>query len=366
MSVAIPISTSVDLLNQLVTAVVTHGGSDLHLRTGAPPFMRAGGQLIRLECPPLSAATVQEVIRLTVGDTPVPAGASSFEYSYEQANTARFRVHAFRERAQLGVCLRAIPFRVPAFQELRLPPVVKALATAEPGLVLVTGATGSGKSTTLASMLHHMAAQETLHILTLEDPVEYRFQGTRSCVTQRELGRDVPTFREGLQAALREDPDVMFIGEIRDTETLEVVMHAAESGHAVFSTFHTGSALKTVQRIIGMHAPVEQPAVRARLADCLRGSISQLLLQRRGLRQRVLATEVLVNNYRIKEAIRDPQKVSGIPQVLEKSNEQLMHTFDQSLMALVREGLVAADHAALHAASPTDFRRSLTLAGVQE
>lgn len=366
MTAAIPINASVDVLQQLLGAAVNSGASDLHLRVGCPPFVRAGGQLVPMQSSAFDAGLITDLIRLTAGDTPVPSGASSFEYSYEHHNTARFRVHVFRERGQLAMCLRAIPHRVPAFAELRLPAAIKSLATSGPGLVLITGATGSGKSTTAASMLNHVVSQEAIHLLTVEDPVEFRFTSTRSCISQREVGRDAPDYVEALRAAMREDPDVLFIGEIRDSQSLDVALHAAESGHAVYSTFHTHGGLKTIQRIISSFSAEEQVTVRNRLADALRGVVSQVLLPRKGLRARVLATEITVNNYRVKECIRDPQRTATLPQVLEKGGDQGMHTFDQSLSQLVRDGLITVETALTHAASPADFKRALTLAGVQE
>lgn len=366
MTAAIPINASVDVLQQLMAAVVNSGASDLHLRVGSPPFVRAGGQLVAIQSGAFETQLLMDLIRLTAGDTPVPSGASSFEYSYDHQASARFRVHVFRERGHLAMCLRFIPFRVPTFAELRLPAAIKTLATSNPGLVLITGATGSGKSTTAASMLNHLAAQEAVHLLTVEDPVEFRFTAGKSCVSQREVGRDTPSYLEALRGAMREDPDVLFVGEIRDAEALDVALHAAESGHAVFSTFHTHGGLKTIQRIIASFPSEEQTNARNRLADALRGVVSQLLLPRKGLRARVLATELTVNNYRVKECIRDPQRTASLPQVLEKGADQGMHTFDQSLTQLVRDGHITVETAMIHAASPADFKRMLVLAGVQE
>jgi twitching motility protein PilT len=203
-----------------------------------------------------------------------------------------------------------------------------------------------------------------IHLLSVEDPVEYRLSANSSCITQREVGRDCVSLHEGLVQAMREDPDALFIGEIRTQESLEVAMQAAETGHAVFSSFHTGSALKTVMRVISMYPADEQLSARARLADCLRAVVCQMLVARKGANARVLTTEVMVNNYRVKECIRDPSRTAALPQVLEKSREQGMHTFDEDMLLMVRDGIITVDTALAHASSPNDLRRALSLAGV--
>jgi twitching motility protein PilT len=214
-------------------------------------------------------------------------------------------------------------------------------------------------------MLRHVASSEALHVITIEDPVEYRLTDSPSCISQREVGRDTASYADALKAALREDPDLLFVGEIRDSQSLEVVLQAAETGHAVISTFHTGTALKTIQRLLAMLPGDDQSALRSRLADTLRGIISQRLLPRKGTRGRVLCCEVLLNNYSIKECIKDAAKLPTIPAVLERSGDQRMHTFDKYLAALVREGLVAPDVAISYATTPGDFKRTLNLQGTE-
>jgi len=304
------------------------------------------------------------MISVTAGDRLKEGETGDLEYSFEQPFGARFRAHAFHERGRWALALRVIPQRIPTFQELRLPPVVKTLALAEPGLTLVTGPTGNGKSTTLAAMMQHLTTSEMVHLLTIEDPIEYMFVGVASCVSQREVGRDVTDSQAALRSALREDPDVLLIGEIRDLPTLEVAIHAAESGHAVFSSFHTHGAAKTIQGAIGLFPTEQQSLARARLADCLRAVVSQVLLPRRGARGQVLATEVLVNNYRVREYIRDPARTPSLAQVLEKSGDQHMHTFDQCLLAMARDGVIEPSAALLAATAPSDLRRSLALLGI--
>lgn len=338
-------------------------GSDLHLRAEAPPFVRVDGALSRANLPALSAEDLEQALLLTSGRTLEQITRADFEYSYDAVGVGRFRGHAFRENGRWALTFRIIPTQVPAFAELRLPAVVKVLSERAPGLTLIVGPTGSGKTTTAAAMLRYLAMAECAHIVTIEDPIEYRLTDTKSCVSQRELGRDTPNYTDALKAVLREDPDLIFLGEIRDPESLMVALQAGETGHSVIATFHTGNATQTIQRLLGMFSPEDQVMARERLADTLRGIICQRLMPRKGTRGRVLVTEVLVNNYSVRECLRDPGKLKSLHAVLERSKQEQMHTLDQDLVALVREGLVDAEVAVANAASPQDMRRNLTLQG---
>jgi twitching motility protein PilT len=293
----------------------------------------------------------------------VDRGTTEWEYSFEELTGTRYRGHVFLVNGQVALTIRVIRALVPGFQELRLPVAVKVLTERMPGLVLVTGPTGSGKTTTAASMLKHLAATAPAHIVTIEDPVEYRILSPTSCVSQREVGRDTRSYADGLHAAMREDPDVLFIGEIRDRTTLEVALQAAETGHLVISTFHTGSALQTIQRMWSMFGPEDQAPIRERIADALRGIICQRLLPRAKVRGRILATEVLINGYATREVLRDPGKLKTLPSVLERSGDKHMHTLDQSLAALITDQLVDPVVALGQATAPNDIRRNLNLAG---
>ena len=348
---------------RLLEAAVAARASDVHLRANTAPFVRVDGVLSRTTGSAMSSELIEKVIAATSGRDPgqVP---DRFEYSYQCQNIVRVRAHAFRESGQWALSLRVIPFAIPSFSDLRLPPVVKTLAESGPGLVLITGPTGSGKSTTVASILHYLTSHETVHLVTIEDPVEFRIGDVPSCVSQREIGRDSPSVTEALRELLREDPDVIFIGEIRDLPALEVAMQTAETGHAVYSTFHTATALKTIQRLIAMFPADEQPAARARLADSLRGVLCQRLLPRKDSRGRVLCTEVMINNYAVKDCIRDPVRTPGIPAIIERSSDQQMHTFDKCLASLVRESLVVPEVALAYATAPADFRRALNFPGL--
>ncbi len=353
------------MVAKLLQAAVSLRASDIHLRAGAPPYVRVDGSLSKTTGGVVSAELIEDIIKVTSGRDTTQAKSPSWEYSYSAPGLARFRGHVFRESEHWALTLRVIPLAIPTFGDLRLPPVVKVLGESAPGLVLITGPTGSGKSTTAASILYYMTSHETVHLVTIEDPVEYRIADVPSCVSQREIGRDAHSMPDALKSLLREDPDAIFISEIRDLEALEVAMQVAETGHAVYATFHTATAVKTVQRIVAMFPPEEQLTARARLADSLRGVISQRLLPRKGSRGRVLCTEVLINNYAVKECIRDAARTPAIQAVLERSADQQMHSFDQCLAGLVREGVVSAEVAMGYATTPADFRRMLNFPGLQ-
>ena len=351
------------MIGRLLQAALALGASDIHLRAGEPAFVRVDGLLSKTNGSPIAAETIEEIIANS-GRARVERCDGSWEYSGEVEGVARYRGHAFRQSGRWALALRIIPNKIPSFAELRLPPVVKSLSEWGPGLVPVTGPTGSGKSTTAASILQYLVNRETVHLITLEDPVEYRFAGGSSCVSQREIGRDIGSAQEGLRSLLREDPDVVFISEIRDLAGLDTALQAAEAGHSVYTTFHTASGLKTIQRMIAMFPQDEQTAVRARLADTLRGVLCQRLLPRKGGRGRVLCVEVLINNYSVKECIRDPARTATLQATLERSQDQQMQTFDHCLAGLVRDGLVALEVAMAQAHAPADFRRLMSFPGL--
>ncbi|RMG18793.1 MAG: PilT/PilU family type 4a pilus ATPase [Deltaproteobacteria bacterium] len=357
-------SAASQLLKKLLEGVAKHGASDLHLRVGQVPYVRLDGKLAETKAKPLTDVMMDEILQLTSGIRPSEDMNGEFEFSFDAPDVARFRGHAFRDSNGWSLSLRAIPYEIPDFRQLRLPPVAKVLSEPIAGLVLVTGPTNSGKSTTVASMLHHLCSSEIVNLVTIEDPVEYRISGTPSCVSQREVGRHTDSWHSALAAVLRENPDVIFIGEIRDRDTLDVAMRAAETGHTVFTTFHTATAVQTVQRIIGMYPAEEQETARARLADALRGVLCQRLLPRKGTRGRILASEVMMGTFSIKEAIRDPARTRTIPAILERSGDQHMRTLDQSLAELCSQGLVEMQVALAHAVSPNDLKRGLSLSGM--
>ena len=348
---------------EIINAAREHGASDIHIRAVGPAFFRAAGKMTALPQPRFSADELLRLIEITsrrdVRSFPPSVGA--FEYSFEQRDVFRLRCHAFRELAGWALAIRLVPLQLPGFADLRLPPVVKQLAEPRPGMVIVAGPTGSGKSTTCAAMLEYLAANASVHMVTVEDPIEHRIHPMSSLVSQREVGLHTSSFAEGFRAAMREDPDVLFVGEMRDRDSLEAAINAADTGHMVLTTFHTPTALHTIRRLIGSYASDEQANVRERLADALRGIICQRLVPRAQGLGRVLATEVLVNNYSVKEYVRDAVKLRGLEQLMERSNDQNMHTIDQSLIQLTRAKLVDPTVALAFASSPTNMRRALSL-----
>jgi twitching motility protein PilT len=350
------------LLIDLLKGTAQVRASDLHLRAESVPFIRIDGALQRVSGTALTTEQLAAIIQETSGRRPNNT-PEEWEYSFEETHGTRYRGHVFQVNGKPALAVRVIPAVVPSFQELRLPPVIKSLAEKCPGLVLITGPTGSGKTTTAASMLKFLAASAPLHVVTIEDPIEYRLVEPGSCISQREVGRDTRSFEDGLHAAMREDPDVLFIGEIRDRSTLDVAIQAAESGQLVIATFHTGNSVHTIQRMLSMFLPEEQAATRERIADALRGIVCQRLLPRKKARGRVLATEVLVNSYTVKECIRDPARLKTLPSVIERGGDRQMHTLDQQLIQLTTEGIVEPAVALAFAAAPNDLRRLLNLAG---
>lgn len=352
------------VLAALLKASVEANCSDIHLRAGKPPFGRVGGNLVQMQGSVITQKEIDNMIQVITGH-PIPTGrTSAFEFSFEQRGIARFRGHAFRAGGVWALALRSVPLQIPSFNELNLPVIFQELAQVQPGLVLVAGPTGSGKSTTVAALLQKLAAESTLHVVTIEDPIEYKLGDVPSCVTQREVGADTPSYEEALRSALREDPDILFLGEIRDSHSLEVVMNAAETGHMVVSTFHTTNAVQTIQRLVSMFATEDHDNIRDRLADSLRAIVCQRLIPSKdGGTEQILVSESLFNNYATKECIRDRSRLRGLIQVLERSQDQYMHTFDQDLLRLVKEGRVNVDQAAAMSSSAANFRRALTMGG---
>ncbi len=352
------------LLSSIVHGALQAGASDIHLRRGQPPFLRVNGMMGILDAPPLSADQVRHCVDVCAGGAGVLGAVTAHEFSIELNGLARLRVSAFLSDGDWSLSLRLVPLTIPSFTDLRLPPVLKTLAQPRPGLMLITGPTGAGKSTTSAALINSMLQNHRLHLVSIEDPIEYRFVAASSCITQRELGRDAQGAVEALRQAMRMDPDVIFVGEIRDDAAFEVALHAAETGICVVATMHTQSALHTVTRLGSMAKPDQQPALRERVAEALRAVVSQRLMPRRGSTMaRVVCTEVMVNNYSIREAMRDPARFKAIPGLIERGQDQGMHTFDQALLALVSGGVIDVEVAATFAASPTNLRRSLQLSG---
>ena len=348
----------------ILQAAVQHRSSDVHFMTGQPAALRAGGGLQPVQLPAFTAEEIQAICAFMISDPKLKAGVTTIQDldgSFEVKGLCRFRFNIFRTVSGMGAVLRVIPNAIPSIEELKLPPVLKKIASANRGLVLVTGATGSGKSSTLAAMINHVNENENLHILTVEDPVEYLHPQKKSRLSQREIGRDTTSFAQALKSALRQDPDVILVGEMRDYETLDIALKAAETGHLVFSTVHTSDAMKTIGRLISLFPTAEQSIARIRLADNLQAIISQRLVPgRQG--GKVVAQEIMLNNTGIADCIMNEKKTGEIPGFIEKGKEVSgMQTFDQHLADLVTGGLVSADVAIEYASNPNDFQRNLSL-----
>src|SRR5687768_9904222 len=345
-------------LDDLLARVVERGGSDLHLKVGSPPMARIDGELIPIDDRAVTEGDVETVlVKLT---DRAPAKRESFlatgdlDTAYIADGLGRFRVNAFRQRGSVSFAFRFIPNTVPTFRQLGLPGGVERLAGEHRGLVLVTGATGSGKSTTLAAMVDKINRDRKHHIVTIEDPIEFVHQDWGSIVNQREIGLDTDSYAQALRRVLRQDPDVILIGELRDEESAQAALQAAESGHFVLSTMHTVDATETVARIIEFFPAQKQLMVRTILAGVLRGVVSQRLLPKIG-GGRVAAVEVMVNTARIGDLIRDAAKTDGMPEAIEDGDFHHMQSFSQHLVQLVLDGLVELETASSTATNRHDF-----------
>ena len=354
-------------MNQLLAVGVQNGASDIHFRPGDPPTYRVNGVLRGLKSDKLTPQHTRQIALNLIGDPRVREGVDSLQEhdtSYSVPGAARFRVNIYRQRGSLSAILRIIPAEPPTMETLGLPPVVKSIAGLERGLVLVTGATGSGKSSTLAAIIDHINKNDKLHILTIEDPIEFLHRNQQSSISQREIGTDTSSFAHALRAALRQDPDVILVGEMRDLETIDIALKAAETGHLVLSTVHTVDAPSTIQRLVSVFPAEEQTFARLRLADSLKASISQRLLPRADNRGRALALEIMVQTKTIQEYIRDPSRTSLMKDVLEKGRDQYgMQTFDMHLIALYRSNVINLETAVSAASNPSDFQRALNFGG---
>ena len=351
-------------LNQLLQTAVASGASDLHLKVGSYPMMRVNGTLV----------VASEEKRLDRNDTEAMAQGimspdhvekfkknQDVDLAYSIDGLGRFRVNIFQQRGTVGVVLRVIPTRIKSIDELGLPPVLKHIAEEERGLVLVTGTTGSGKSTTLAAMMDYINGTRQAHVMTVEDPIEYLHRDNQSIVNQRELSVDTPSFAHALRAALRQDPDVILVGEMRDLETVETALHAAETGHLVFSTLHTLDATETINRIIAVFPPHQQRQVRIQLAAVLRAAIAQRLLPRADGMGRAAAVEVMRTTAFIRDCIIDKDKTALISGAIAAGTSQYgMQTFDQAIFGLYSRGVVTLEEALRWASNVDDFKLKIS------
>jgi len=350
-------------MENIIKAAVERGASDIHIKAGDVFRARIDGKLVPLTKQRL---TPEQTKAIALKLIPVEADRKrideirDYDCSWGAAGIGRFRVNILRQRSSFMVVMRVIPFEVPSIQKLGLPDVLERIAEQERGMVLVTGVTGSGKSSTMAALVGHINAKLNKHVVTLENPIEFLHRDANSSVTQREIGPDTETFQMGLRSALRQDPDVIQIGEMRDSETVDTAMKAAETGHLLISTLHTPDATTTVARIVAMFPPEEQEVARVRLADSLQAVISQRLLPRADGKGRAAAVEVMVCTESIRDLIRDRARVGEIKDYIEEGRDQYgMQTFDQHLGELVTEGVVTFETAKSAASNPADFELKL-------
>jgi twitching motility protein PilT len=353
-------------LKSLLQAVADKGASDLHLIVGAPPMMRVDGQLIRVDAPPLKPSDTEAAAKaITPPDRQhLLETQKELDFAHSIPGGGRFRVNVFRQRGSISIVMRRVRLGGASFNELGLPPVVRQLSEAPRGLVLVTGPTGAGKTTTLAAMIEHINRNKAVHILTIEDPIEVLHPHRTASINQRELGVDVDSYVAAMRSAMRQDPDVILIGEMRDTDTVAAALAAAETGHLVLSTLHTVDAVETVNRIVDFFPPFQQHQIRVTLASVLRGVICQRLVPRVG-GGRVAVLEVLVNNGRVADRIVDPDTTSEIREIIAESGFYGMQTFNASLLSLLRQGLVSNEDALEASSNPHDMTLAMEQAGMK-
>jgi twitching motility protein PilT len=352
-------------MERIIKAAVERGASDLHIKAGDVFRARINGQLVPLTkqtLTPEQTRTIALHLMSNEDDKARIDKLTDYDCSWAASGVGRFRVNILKQRSSFMVVMRVIPFEVPTFEQLRLPPVLARVAAAERGMVLVTGVTGSGKSSTMAAMVNYINKHENRHILTLENPIEFLHKDIQSSITQREIGFDTEDFKMGLRAALRQDPDVVMIGEMRDAETVDTAIKAAETGHLLVSTLHTPDAQSTILRIIAMFPPEEQEVVRIRLSETLYAVVSQRLLPRADGNGRAVAAEVLIVTPAVRDMIADGRRIGEIRDYIADGRDQYgMQTFDQHLTDLVQAGEVTFETAMAAATNPSDFELKMRM-----
>jgi len=345
-------------LRQMLVEMLDKSASDLHLRVGIEPTLRINGELKAINSEPVNKDLMNEILSQVLSPEQQKkfTSRSEMDLALSVTKLGRFRINMYKQRGTPGIAIRAVNTKVPSFEELNLPEVVKNLCEARRGLIIVTGTTGSGKSTTLAAMIEEVNSSRPDNILTIEDPIEYIYRDRKSIISQREVGADTDTFATALRHAFRQDPDVILIGEIRDAETMSIALAAADTGHLVLSTLHTLNVVETISRIISFFPPHQHQQIRLLLAGTLKAIICQRLLNRFDIPGRVPAVEVMVSTGAIKDSIIDPMKTMGILELIESGGTQYgMMSFDQSIMKLYRQGSINYEEAMVQATNPDDF-----------
>jgi twitching motility protein PilT len=347
-------------LEEILRTALQKGATDVHLKAGVMPVIRRNGMLRPLQSSaPILTGDQIEKMALALMDDKQRKHFEEFrelDLGYGISGLGRFRISVFKQRGTIRIVVRNIPFKVPTFEELNLPMQMSRIAQHERGLILITGVAGSGKSSSLAALIDDINKRENKHILTIEDPIEYLIRDRKSLITQREIGIDSSSFARALRAGLRQDPDVILIGEMRDRETIENALLAAETGHLVLSTLHTLDATETINRILAAFDSTQQNQIRLQMAAVLRAVVSQRLCRRKDGSGLVPAVEIMINSPRIREMIEDPKETAGIQHAIEEGAAYGMQSFDQSLMELLNRDMITYEEALLHCARPEDFR----------
>jgi twitching motility protein PilT len=347
-------------LHTFLRMAIAQGISDIHLRVGVPPVLRKDGDMVQTRMPPLTEAAIQQFAKNIIPEKIMPRlkNRTDFDFSFMLDESCRFRVNLFYEMGHLGLVMRLISLKIPTLDELGHPPVVARFADLHKGLVLITGPTGSGKSTTLAALLNTINHSMHKHIITLEDPVEYVYQSEKCVVTQRQLGMDTDTFPNGVKYALRQDPDVILVGEMRDRETIMSALNAAETGHLVFSTLHTTDSVQTINRIINAFEPYERDSIRSQLAGVLQGTVSQRLVKKAEGKGRLAVSEIMV----VSPAIRDyilRDEMDEIYELLKNAEFEGARSLNNSLYWCFRNNLITPEEAMAASENPTELQQML-------
>lgn len=344
-------------LKQTLVEMLGHKASDLHLRVGIRPHMRINGRLEQASVDPLTIDDMEGIVGQILNEKQLDRfrRKNEMDLALSVAKLGRFRINLFRQRGTTGIAIRAVNTVIPTFEELHLPDTLKDLAMEKRGMIVVTGTTGSGKSTTLAAMLEHMNSNRIDNILTVEDPIEYIYRDKKCIISQREVGADTESFASALRHALRQDPDVIMIGEIRDAETMSIALTAADTGHLVLTTLHTLNAVETISRIISFFPPHQHQQIRLLLAGTLKATICQRLLTRSDMPGRVPSLEILNSTAAIRDCLLSQEKTAGIPDLIEQGGQYGMISFDQSIMKLYRAGMISFEEAMNQCSNPDDF-----------
>lgn len=349
------------ILNELLERTVKEGASDLHLTVGIPPTIRVNGELVHLDYSKITPITTEEFSReILKEDYEEYLKRGEIDTSYSIAGLGRFRVNIFKQRGSDAISIRVVALKIPNLDELGFPPVLKELTEKQRGLVLVTGPTGSGKSTTLAAMINEINANRAAHIITLEDPVEYLHKHNKSIINQREIGKDSKSYQNALKAVLREDPDVILVGEMRDIETISIAITAAETGHLVFSTLHTIGASKTIDRIIDVFPPHQQQQIKIQLAAVLQGIVSQQLVPKINDNGRIAALEIMIATPAIQNLVREG-KTHQIESAVQTGGKYGMKTMDMALAELYKKNIISYDNAMTYSIDKEMLGRIISL-----